>query len=380
MPGTVEAMHAPSHTTTTTTTGDPARRAAPPLYAPRWRWHSRQAAAWDVPQPLDILGVFPPRLSAPCYVQDGLPLWLASLPASSLLAILAAADGFLPPIMQIDAPAWQPPLRVALFGPGAKAVLDLVRYVFGRLAEDRIALAFAVRGAIRKGEAALPPGWWPVMCGTLPPTSGSDLPVATPPDLARRLSVAVVPPSGHPIVGNAHRTSIALAAITANAARNAPLLPIETRARAGAQSRLYGRLFLLIAALFGVGGDPDEWWPAAVSDAALGLSHMLFEHCVAFHARVRPLAPRAGLRLAAAILRDRPCTVAKTTCGVAGVGADDLQRLADAEWLEMDETSPRGGRWRVSEKLRSLPPLDLDALNRCPDPVAVLIRAPYLRC
>lgn len=356
---------------------DPAHRPAQMLYAPRWRWLQRPSSEWDRPMPLDILGVLPPRLSLPWYVPDGLPLWLASLPAAAVLAILAAADGFLPPDLQIDAPARHPPLRVALFGPRAEAVLDIVRRAFGSVPEDRIGLAFAVRGTVRKGEAALPPGWWPVMCGPMPLTPGGDPPAVAPPHLAPRLSAAVVPPSGYPLGGDRHRTSTAMAAITADSARNSPLLPRDARLVAGVQPRLYGRLFLLISALTNAGDDPDDWWPEYVSQAAQGLTHVLHEHCVAFHARVRPLSPRPGLRLAAAILRDRPRTVVRTTCGVSRVSADDLHRLADCGWLEVDETSPRNGRWRVSKQLRSLPPFDLGCLKQRPEPVAVLLRAPY---
>lgn len=357
--------------------GNPTHRPAPMLYAPRWRWLQRPSAEWDRPLPLDILGVLPPRLSLPWYVPDGLPLWLASLPAAAVLAVLAAADGFLPPDLRIDAPARHPPLRVALFGPGAAAVLDIVRRVFGRVPEDRIGLAFAVRGTVHKDEAALPPGWWPVMCGPLPLAPGGDPPAVAPPHLAPRLSVAVVPPSGYPLEGERHRLATAMAAVTADSACNSPLLPLEARLVTGAQPRLYGRLFLLISALTAAGDDPDDWWPEYVSAAAQGLSHVLHEHCVAFHARVRPLSPHPGLRLAAAILRDRPRTVARTTCSVSGVTADDLRRLADAGWLEVDEPPLRGGRWRVSENLRALPPLDMGVLKRRPDPVAVLLRAPF---
>ena len=137
------------------------------------------------------------------------------------------------------------------------------------------------------------------------------------------------------------------------------------------------QLFLLISALTNAGDDPDDWWPAYVSAAAQGLTHVLFGHCVAFHARVRPLSPRPALRLAAAILRARPRTVARTTCGVSRVSADDLHRLADAGWLEVDEPPLRAGRWRVSEQLRALPQLDLGVLKRRPEPVAVLLRAPF---
>lgn len=382
MPGTVEAMPTPAHATTTTTDGGPARRADRPLYTPRWRWPDQPvAAAWDGPLPLDILGVFPPRTTMDVYTQAGLPQPLRRQTPAAVLAILAAVDGFLPQGLWGASPALPQPFRVALFGPGAGAVLDLVQRLCGRLPDDRLLLAFAIRGRADEGEQALPPGWWPVLCGPQPPPPPGGEPTPSAGALRARLEAWGALPDGH-LPDRAPSTHWApFAAVGGSLARLDDLLPPPARSAAKVLPFLYRRLCVLTAALADAwGGATLEPWGA--TDAADDLTHAVFRDCVAFYARVRPLPWTPALRLARAILRTRPPTLARTTCGVAGVTPDDLCRLADIGWLEWppghDQCAyapPPTGRWRVSEPLRSLPPLDLDGLGRSRRPVAISRRA-----
>lgn len=358
----------------------PAPYAASPLYAPRWRWHVRPVAVWDVPLPMDILGVFPPPMSIDRFTREGLPAVLRQQSPAAVLAAVAAADGFLPPDLRLAVPAQPLPFRVALFGPGADDVLRFVRRLFRRLPEDRILHAFAVRGRCGPQEAALPPGTWPVLCGPQPPLPA---PGGAPAGLPDRLGSLRVPSGGLIIEGDGYPFG---------GLPPSPLIAIEARLLSAALPALHDRLYALLMTLWGISGgifsydgqgSPETPPAGALADAAQSLVGWVFGDAVAFYARVRPPKRTPALRAAAAILKNHPRTVAKTTCGVSGVTDDDLCRLADIGWLEYDQGPgqfdygpPSTGRWKVPEELRALPRLELSGLGRPTTPVAVEFRIP----
>ncbi|WP_112875158.1 hypothetical protein [Paracoccus endophyticus] len=383
------------------------RRAAeeiiPVLYAPRWRWPLMPARR---EQPLDLLGVFPCGRPLSPYDAAAMPSPLRHLPPAAVIAALAVVDGLLPPLVLGDGGPQPPPFRVALFGPGAGAVKAAVRRLGLPLPSDRILHAFAVRGDPEPGESALPPGFWPVLCGAhlVRPqpdvgdgAAGADADTlsgflrggdASParlwaplrddeaPLLAQRLLslprpllevVAALP--SHPRSGEIARM------FADGAPERWPLLPPAALTAAPALPFLSDRLLWLLRAVEVASegclrGRTDLY----LLDAAHGRCWALWGDLVAFHARVRPRAPTVALRAAATILCRRPVTVGRTTCGATGATEEDLSALAAAGWLARPERE--GARWRVPESILSLPTVAPPRLNgRLPlPPVAIHLR------
>lgn len=376
--------------------------AAPaPLYTPRWRWPVRSLGDSHQPAPWDILGLLPPRGVLGPYTTGGLPWLLQGLTPAAVLAVLAAADGLLPAGLHLAGRPQVQPLRVALFGPGAAAVLATARLMLGSLPTGRIFIAHAVRGQCRPDEPALPVGVWPLLCGPQPPQDpqppGGD-PAGfclEPSRLRARFAALPVPPGGvAPPRGGVMRL---LCRTAADSAAASPVLPREARSMAGAVPFLYDRLYLILTTLHAaMGAAPDAEPSSLIEDSAVerayGLTHEAMSDLIAFYARVRPLPLTPALRLAAAILRDRPSTVARTTCGVAGVSDDDARLLEEVGWLRHPDPPrdvwlpapaggrpplpvPRGGRWEVPGEVQNLPPVFVPRQRRGLTPVAVRVSA-----